>query len=362
MVVGGGLDGMFHEAARHWDAGRLDDAERLLVLAAEGGHGGAMARLGRLYCLEPHGQYDGVGAAERWLRRAVAVRSDDHLAGTLLASLLVRWGNAMIEGQVGNDEPELSEWYRWPDRVGDEYWRDESLWPDWEDSALERRTVEAHDTAERLLARVLADRPGDVAAAMTLAALWYGRWMAHRIISDLASTSDDAAEVAERMGRELAARRAPVLERAAALDGDGALGAWCRALAAGRDDRAAVVGDGEAGAGGHSWYLLRRTFVCSNNGDLGEQLLLTADLGELRWAASRWARRWRALDAGKGESLVLLVRDGGDTAFDLTGRAGVDRAAADVPPLRGVPLPAGRPAAVPGWAGPVFYGFTDSGA
>jgi hypothetical protein len=145
VVEGSDPASVFQEGLRSLGSGRLDDAERLLVRAARSGHDGAMARLGRLYCLDPHRYGAGEDSAERWLRQAVAASPGDALSATLLASLLIRWANDMIAAQADNGEPALYEWYRWPDRVDDAYWTDPDCWLDWEDSERERRTVAAHE-------------------------------------------------------------------------------------------------------------------------------------------------------------------------------------------------------------------------
>jgi hypothetical protein len=254
-----------------------------------------MARLGRLYCLDPRRYDAGPDSAEQWLRRAVAARPDDALSAILLASLLIRWANGMIEAQASCHEPELSDWYRWPGRVDDAYWADPDYWLDWQDSDRERRTVAAQDEAERLLTRVLEIRPDDAAAATTLAGLWYGRW-----------TSLDEAAAGRHDQSELAGQTSTV-----------------------------DIQDAD------SWYLVQRTFVCSNNGDLDLQMLLTADPAELRWACDRWASQWRPMDPARGKSLTLLVGDGGVTTIDLTPHLSgerpprVDWAALPLPTLRG---------------------------
>jgi hypothetical protein len=370
VAVGTDFDVLFHQAVRLWDEGRLDDAERLLAEAAKGGHAGAMARLGRLYCLDPRRCGLGADSAGYWLRRALAARPDDAVAATLLASLLLRWANDEIANR--RSAYELWEWFLWPARVDDEYLEL------WQDEPVERQVVEAHEEAERLLTGVLLASPDDVAASITLADLWFGRWIAHFIITEQTQKSVDARDAVARMGRELAAQGVPVLEHAARLTSGSILSTWCRQLStalteatAGRHDQSAVgwFTAADLTETEHSWYLLEHYCLCSNFGDLSLESLLTPDPDELRWACTRWSTLWRCpFDTSKGEALTLLVCDGGVTEIDLTphllctdgGPPRLDWTAIQLPDLRAPASPLATPALPPKFCNPVHYGFNGS--
>ncbi|MCP2166023.1 hypothetical protein [Goodfellowiella coeruleoviolacea] len=290
--------------------GRVGEAGELLLAAAEHGHAGAASTLGRLGCLDwtwPPGAEigeDDVCAAEPWLRRALELRPDDAVAARLLASLLLRQvatvraaGPWALPGAgdvaAGADDPE-------------EAWQ----------ALLDRRQAEA----VRLLDEVVSRNPTDVAAAVLLADAHHSELTWHLGEQPRERPPLDDADTT---GRDVLARLTAAARRAAHLDPADAAAvfhlaealhwgehaeaaAWRHRLGVLRPEAQDATHQArpgerpgqEAGAaaelpthGRYSWYVLEFGRMVDNTGDNCFDVVLSSDLGELRWVLDRWLSR-----------------------------------------------------------------------
>jgi hypothetical protein len=202
------------------------------------------------------------------------------------------------------------------DDLGDDYFQP------WLDVIAHR------DEAERLLTGVLDVAPNDRRAALLAALLWYDRWVTFRMLSE--ELPDDAD--IQATGRVLL-ERAPLVMRAE--EGTEGVTAILRA-------EAEAAGAGMPHQFGPapsrwSWYLIRRSHMWHNNGELAHALLVTADATELRWAYDAWA----GMELYREASFVFEVYQAGERA--LTVDLAAEPLPTPLPELAADPLPFGQP-------------------
>ncbi|MDL4773396.1 hypothetical protein [Actinomadura xylanilytica] len=379
----------FDRATALLDAGEFDAAGEPLLEAAEGGHAKAASMLGRLLCLNPRPWLprDAPGDPELWLRRALELDRGDRQAALLLASLLDR---ELLE--MRPQEP-------WDQDIDpDDAESDPDEEPDPEE-AWEAEIARRHDEVFALLDGLLAADPGDAAAAVGLVSLHAAAWDHH--VEESGRDGPPLPE-SDEAGRALlaslveAARRATDLDPsdafavsalAAALRWSGAPDAaeWEQRFAVlcpewmDADSEPPPAREGVPSEGRYGWYVLEFGQMADNYGTNSFDRVVTADLGELRWACGKLLGHlrgspFRQIDQDDGqppECLTLSVYDAGRHVADVDlvpylrtapdAAPVVDWAAFDPPRPASPPLPPGRPALA--WlslgADAVHYGFSD---